>query len=368
MLKRRPLAMPYEDQVPALRSMMANGGSLRVSDPARFVEAVLHHNLAGYAAVALDSGALELPRLERERLAISGAMRIARSAALRRELARIGPVVDQACATPPVCIKGPAAARFHPDPALRPFADLDLMVPRERLDSAVDALRGHGFRELQEFRPGFAARHGHDVHMTRGSGASTLDVEIHWRIGDDPAGVPLDHARLLATAERLEVEGAQIAAPAPPEHLLCLAIHLLSDRAKRLIWTQDITLAGRAADSGDWRRTFELADELGLSWVLHRALDYAAAHLGFERERPLPAGPPPPWGPLRAVEELDARAAPHVGRLAAMPWRQRPRYLRDVLIPTREGLRGTVGTDGAPTWRLVGRHLRRALDGLRRRD
>ena len=101
--------------------------------------------------------------------------------------------------------------------------------------------------------------------------------------------------------------------------------------------------------------------------MLHRALDYVERHLGFERARPLEAGPPPAWGPLRAVEELDAGASLHFGRLAVMRGREKAAYLRRVLVPSREGLRGTVGKDGAPTWRLVGRHLRATAAGLRPR-
>jgi hypothetical protein len=67
------------------------------------------------------------------------------------------------------------------------------------------------------------------------------------------------------------------------------------------------------------------------------------------------------------VEELDAAASLHFGRLAALRGRDRAAYLRRVLIPSREGLRGTVGGDDAPTWRLVGRHVRAAAAGLRPR-
>jgi hypothetical protein len=35
-----------------------------------------------------------------------------------------------------------------------------------------------------------------------------------------------------------------------------------------------------------------------------------------------------------------------------------------VLVPSRAGLRGTVGRDGAPMWRLLGRHVRATLAGI----
>jgi len=69
---------------------------------------------------------------------------------------------------------------------------------------------------------------------------------------------------------------------------------------------------------------------------------------------------------MRAVEELDVRASPHLGRFAILSWPERAALLRAVLIPTRAGLVGTVGQDGAGSVRLVGRDARQALAGLAR--
>jgi hypothetical protein len=152
--------------------------------------------------------------------------------------------------------------------------------------------------------------------------------------------------------------------PAPGDQLLVCAMHLLSDRLKRLAWIEDVRRVSLALDERAWVASFERARELGLLWVLNRALDYARHHLGYSRERPLGPGQPPAWGPLRAVEELDFRASLHLGRLAALPWRERPRYLGQVLVPSRAGLEGTVGGDGAGRLRLAARHLTRAVRGL----
>jgi hypothetical protein len=336
--------------------------------PERFVEAALYHKVTGYVARALEGGRVRLDGRLRERLARRGAIQLAHGAALRAELARIEPVLGAACGAPPICVKGPAIADgLYPDRRLRPFADLDLVVPRESLSRAAAVLAESGYRPLEEFHAEFGERHGHDRHVVRRIGVRTLDVELHWRVGDDPACAPLDHARLYSQHDRVAVAGGQVHVPPLPEHMLCLAAHLLSDRAKRLIWVQDLAVAGGAASAADWRRGFEIAERLELGWVLHRALDYAARHLRFERERPLPAGPAPAWGPLRAAEDLDMRASIHVGRLAQLGWGGRAAYLREVLVPTTEGLRGTVGKDGAPRWRLLGRHARAIAYGVRPR-
>ncbi len=293
-------------------------------------------------------------------------MRVLHARRLRHALVEIEPLIADACGVRPVLLKGPSIAdRFYPDPRLRPFADLDLLVPRSKLRAAVDAAGSLGYEPLEEFAPGFAETHGHDIHVRRRGRSHGVDLELHWRLGDDPATSVLDHERLSSHADSLEVAGAYVLVPSIPEQLVCLAVHLLSDRAKRLMWVNDLALTANAATDSEWRRAFEAAHELGLGWALHRALDYARRHLGHERPRPMPPGAAPRWGPMRAVEDLDARASTHVGRLAALRWRERAHYLRTVLVPTRAGLRGTVGGDGAPTWRLVARHVRMAAGGLR---
>jgi hypothetical protein len=368
-LRRPPLSLPYGDQLPLLTALVSSEDDAVSAphDSARFVAATLHHRVTGYVTRALERDRLRLPRTERDRLARHGAIQLVHSGALRQELAAVEPVLREACGASAVCVKGPAVAdTLYPDHRLRPFSDLDLVVPEDALERGADAMRARGYEEVEEFHPAFARRHGHDRHMRRRIGIRTIDVELHWRVGDDPACAALNHG-FLASSTRVAIAGADVHVPPPAEQLVCLAAHLLSDRSKRLVWVQDLALAARSASDASWRRAFELADQLGLSWVLHRALDYAALHLGLERERPLPAGSPPPWGPLRAVEELNVPASLHLGRLAALGGSARVRYLREVLVPTAEGLRGTVGQDGAGRWRLAARHVRSIGAGIRPR-
>ena len=367
--RREPLSLPYADQVPDLASLLGerqDGRSLAPTAPGRLVDAAVHHGVGAYVVRALGSGRIELPANERSRLRWVTAQDALHAAVLRHELGNIADPLDEACESPPLLLKGPALAElFYPDRRLRRYHDLDLLVPGDRLAAAVQALEARGYRTLEEFRPGYAARHGHDVRLRRWVAGRWADVELHWRVGDDPATAVLSHTRLERDAGFIEIDGARLAIPAHPGHLLVLAVHLLSDREKRLCWVHDLALVSRSLDDAAWLETFALADELSLSWPLHRALDYAERHLGLDRPRPRVPGPAPAWGPLRAVEELNLRASPHLGRLAVLGWRERGAFLRAVLVPTRAGLAGTVGHgDGAGTWRLVGRHARQAMAGL----
>jgi hypothetical protein len=221
-----------------------------------------------------------------------------------------------------------------------------------------------GYAPKQEFRPGFAEAFGHDIHLVGPAEEGRIDVELHWRIGDDPAAAALDYERLISDCRELQVAAAPVNVAAPADQLLVLAVHLLSDRAKRLIWVHDLVLVSDALSDDEWRLVFAAADDLALDWVLHRALDYASVLLAYHRPRPRPKGTRPRWGPILAVETLDVRASPHLGRLALLGWSGRARYLREVLLPTRAGLEGSVGGDGAPIWRLAARHAGRALMSL----
>jgi hypothetical protein len=362
-LRREPFALPRADQLPALIAVLQGAERVAPEDPSRFVDAAVAHRLVGAATAALDAEKLVVPAVQAQAMRDAQAVGALRSALMRHELALVAEPLAAAVETSPIVLKGPAIAdRFYPDPRLRSFADLDLLVPRARLGDAVAALEKLGYEERIELREGFGATHGHDIHMAREIGRQRADVELHWRVGDDALGEALSHEALADAS--VAAEGAVCRYPAPGDQLLVCSMHLLSDRLKRLVWVEDVRRVSIALDEGAWRNTFERARSLGLLWVLNRALDYAVHHLAYRRERPLPAGEPPPWGPLRAVEELDLRASLHLGRLAALPWRRRPRYLRDVLIPSRAGLRGTVGNDGAGLGRTALRHLARAVRGL----
>lgn len=81
-------------------------------------------------------------------------------------------------------IKGPTLASLYPDPALRPYGDLDVLVPRTRLDDAEGALRELGYH--CSYSRAWSLEYGYDVPMVADDGRSV--VEIHWRL-DYPEGV-----------------------------------------------------------------------------------------------------------------------------------------------------------------------------------
>lgn len=126
--------------------------------------------------------------------------------------------VRAACAGPILIMKGPELATRYPDPALRPYGDLDLLV--EDADAAHAALVASGFTPHRDRDPE-TFHHLQPLQSPR----FPVRVEVHMR----PSWLPgMDGPRLEelldnATAAHIGVEG--ILAPAAAQHAVLIAVH-----------------------------------------------------------------------------------------------------------------------------------------------
>jgi hypothetical protein len=80
---------------------------------------------------------------------------------------------------PALVVKGAALGSFYPDPALRLYGDLDIMVPETQLDTAEGALNGLGYHCFAS-KAWWLDRLHHLPPMMREGGG--LLVELHWRL------------------------------------------------------------------------------------------------------------------------------------------------------------------------------------------
>jgi hypothetical protein len=322
------LRFAHSRQLPALRALLTEGRALAHDEDVTVAAA--YHRLGGYASAADPRSPL---RGAHTRAALGAAL-------LRREAPAIARIVADAIGTEPVILKGPPVAALHAEPALRHSGDLDVLVPKDAFRAAAAALEAEGFAHVSvphgagaigEPWEGFAEAFGHDLMLTRRVGAHALGVEVHWRVGGDPRTSALDHARLSAGAVRTD----GLLAPAAPEQLVVLAVHMVGHLDRRLLMVQDIALLVRALDDAEWNRAFALARELQLDWELHLALDAAQAYAGLGRERPGPPPRRPPLGPLALAGYSMPRVVhDHAGRLAGLPMRAWPGYAATVLRAT----------------------------------
>jgi hypothetical protein len=115
----------------------------------------------------------------------------------------------------PLLIKGWAIARHYPERGLRPYSDLDLVVPAEQYERALATLR-EGF-DIQ--------RHLVDVH----AGCADLDDR------------PLEE--VYARSRLVKLGDVDVRVPSPEDHLRVLCIHMLRHGARRPMWACDVGVA-----------------------------------------------------------------------------------------------------------------------------
>jgi hypothetical protein len=197
-------------------------------------------------------------------LAAGRARHLVMSDALARVLARF-----EAERIPAIVLKGPALAEtVYPDPALRPFGDLDVLVrpaDRVRADAALLAL---GHRRL-------ADAHSWDFDVawdgaTLYATPEGVHVDLHWSLLTEPR-YPWNHAETAAVWERaapLTVAGRRALGLAREDLVLYLAAHLAVHHAlSGLLRHGDVALVLRH-DTPDWPRLLERAAR----WRVGRAL------------------------------------------------------------------------------------------------
>lgn len=250
----------------------------------------------------------------------------------------------------PLVLKGPAlASTLYPDPALRPFNDLDLLCPAHQLDAACRLLCADGYIP----RPQEAtAQDG--FHVQFHSANTPTIVELHADLLQ--LGLP---TRCLATLwdhpQPVTIHGVRALALAPEHQLLHLCVHLHTHGYSRLIWFKDLDLLlRRYGQAMDWALVSTLARDEGVSTSVHHALALLAALL----DTPIPAGvlsrlPRDPLGELAHAVLWPRRA------VLSLRGKQR---LRSVRFNPRLGFMGVF-----PSLIVMGRRAEKLAIQLRQR-
>lgn len=217
----------------------------RLVDQATDEAGLLAHGLDLWAAQRWYEAGRDVPPyfLAHERAAVMATLSVPSQLAWIRDLLD-GPIV---------LLKGPEVAARYPDPALRPFGDLDLLVANA--DEAQQRLIAAGCIEISEKRP-------HHFPTLQCPG-SLLSIEIHERPnGPDWATIPTEELFATAVPSTLAVDGIMTVSPA--QHAVLLAAHSWHHEPfRRLIDLLDI--AAMSQDS-----TSDELDDLAKRWGLSR--------------------------------------------------------------------------------------------------
>jgi hypothetical protein len=177
----------------------------------RLLHLIRSQRLEGFLLAAVDDGALPVTdgqRAEAATMHLDACLRVLR---LEQRLLEVTRVLEVA-GIETVVLKGSAHAHLvYPDPAVRSFVDLDLLVRSEQLEQALAVLRSatDATRLVPEFRRGYDRRYQKSVTLRTADGIE-LDVHRNLLFGTLAFSIPLDE--LFDGSVTFEVGGRELRA------------------------------------------------------------------------------------------------------------------------------------------------------------
>jgi len=271
---------------------------------------------------------------------------------------------------PWVLLRGPVlGVALYGEVGLRPFIDLDVLVAREDVPRAAEALRNLGFIDQENALPdAYYLRHHLHLHLVRARGPTRVNLELHWAVDHPFRLAAEDVPGIVARAVTVRVEGTGVPAPAPVDLLLTLCQHTvkhvidlpqtvaagnllgLVERGDLLHLLDIALLLARDGDGLDRDLVQSRAEAWGVSAAVGACLAAASGLWpGLSIERLRMALPPPRIG---AVDRLVARtltALPGGAFRARSGVFFRPARLVDAfryVVPTAAMLRLRYGSSG----------------------
>jgi len=159
-----------------------------------------------------------------------------------------------------VPLKGPVLAEaLYPDPALRPFSDLDLLVHERYVPAALRLLRGEGYQlapHLEQLPPKALMRLGGDLILRSAQGGQ---ADLKWETAPSDYPFRFDAELLWRSLRPARLAGSPVAALSPECLMLFLCVHGAKHMWSRLMWLGDVR---RLVQAGvDWTAVMKLASE-----------------------------------------------------------------------------------------------------------
>jgi hypothetical protein len=264
---------------------------------------------------------------------------------------------------PVLHVKGPTVVRWlHPDGG-RPWGDVDVLLPRDRLDEALAVLAAHGFGERF---PGVThhTSEDHAVVLARpDTSPGNGEVDLHHRFPG--ITVPAAQAWSVVWARRVAAELAHLPVWFPDLSTRAVLVALNTARsattAQALLDLERLCAPEVAVD---WADVAALADQLGALPALRAGLELVPAGAAVVRATPALAAVnvTAEWR-LRTVGA--SRTAVRVAELGALPPGRRLVQVARWLVPHPSVMRMRDPRTAAGRGALVRGYGRRLVEGAR---
>ena len=326
------------------------------------LDAVLSHGLAGLFSASAAAGMVDIEADMAARLQRQLDAEAVRAVQLEGELLRLVPVLEHLGA---VVLKGAVLAHAaYPDPLLRPFTDIDLLVPGDRMNHAISVLATYGYQRTRpEPAPGYDTRVAKAVALQHEGG---VVIDLHRTLAAGNAGEGIDVPEIVAARRQVPIGPHTIPAPTWEAHLVECALHAVAgDGLARPLSLRDIAEVTHHP-SLDPGRAAELALRWQVAELVGLGLHAARADLGLELPNSLAALARRADITVSASEPARS-ARSRLDEVRSGDLRRRATLARSLVAPSPEFLRWAHGD--APLPRLYGRRWRslyeRALDARR---
>jgi hypothetical protein len=343
-------------QIDPLLLAVARAGLPGAAPPPRdgwadHLDSVMARGLAGLFSASAAAGMVDIDADMAGRLQRQLDAEAIRAVQLEGELIRLAPALEHLGA---VVLKGAVLAHAaYPDPLLRPFTDLDLLVPGDRVAHAISVFATYGYeRTRPEPAPGYDARVGKAVTLGHPGG---VVIDLHRTLAAGRAGEGVDVEELVANRRRIPVGSDTVPAPSWEAHLVECALHaVVGDGLARPLSLRDIAEVAHhpSLDPG-------AAAELALRWQAAElvGLGLRAARDGLGLELPNALAALAHRADVTVPASEPARSArSRLDELRSGDLRRRATLARSLVAPSAEFLRWAHGD--APLPQLYGRRWR----------
>lgn len=229
-------------------SARAREAFLACDDHAALARLALEHRAAPWLAAALQSDPEASGHPGARHIAAAGASQVFDTLQRFSEMTRVVGELNR-LDIPVVVLKGPGIAeRFYPDPGLRPYGDVDLLIHEADLARVGEVLTARGYIDKNEHTD----PHPHRLHECHGvfqrifinePRGQVVEVHLdHLQIGLEP--VSMDE--IWSRAAQREFGRARAAVLEDHDLFVQLCVHLQRHGYERLIWLKDLDLMVRA--------------------------------------------------------------------------------------------------------------------------
>jgi hypothetical protein len=337
---------------------------------------VTNQRMTGLLAHAVHDGAFASTEPQAHELTEAHDRALARDLALERHMLRALAVLDDASLDARV-LKGPALAHSaYPEPGMRSFGDIDLLVRDRDYDRVLGALRARGaHRRYPEPHANFDRRFGKGSCLVTDDG---LELDVHRTFVAGPFGVAIATDELFTPGVEVVVGGRTVCGLDRSLQFLNACFHaVLGSASPRLVPLRDVAQLLLGCDV-DPARVVDCCARWRCGVVVQEALVSTWSVLGLEAATPLDR-----WAATHRPDRFEQRslqayvgparsyATQAVAGLAAVRGpRAKASYVRALLAADRDYVRDRDGTYRKRVRRAVAlwrdsRRPPRAADGDR---